>query len=87
MGRFDGALLAKVALGDNYETVGVSGSSITSGFGGVFPAGGAVFPGGLFADATNIGQQAAINSPWCRKCRRSSATACRSDFASLPATI
>jgi Putative beta barrel porin-7 (BBP7) len=57
MGRFDGLLLAKVALGDNYETVGVSGSSVVSGFGGVFPAGGGVFPGGIFAQATNIGQQ------------------------------
>jgi len=57
MGRFDGLVLAKVALGDNYETVGISGSSVTSGFGGTFPAGGALFPGGLFAQATNIGQQ------------------------------
>jgi Putative beta barrel porin-7 (BBP7) len=57
MGRFDGLLLAKVALGDNYETVGVSGSSVVSAFGGVFPTGGGVFPGGIFAQATNIGQQ------------------------------
>ena len=87
MGRFDGALLAKVALGDNYETVGVSGSSITSGFGGVFPAGGAVSREACLPRPRISASKAAINSPWCRKCRRSSATACRSDFASLPATI
>jgi hypothetical protein len=57
MGRFDGLVLAKVALGDNYETVGISGSSISSGFGGQFPAGGAMFPGGIFAQDSNIGQQ------------------------------
>jgi len=55
-GRFDGLVLGKLALGDNYETVGVSGSTAVSGFGGAF-APGTVFPVGLFAQATNIGQQ------------------------------
>jgi len=55
-GRFDGLVLGKLALGDNYETVGISGSSVASGF-GLFPAGGTVLPVGLFAQATNIGQQ------------------------------
>jgi hypothetical protein len=55
-GQFDGLLLAKVALGDNYQTVGVSGSSLVSGF-GVFPAVPVTVPGGIFAQSTNIGQQ------------------------------
>jgi hypothetical protein len=56
-GRFDGLVLGKLALGDNYQTVAISGSSVASGFGGTLPAAATLFPGGLFAQATNIGQQ------------------------------
>lgn len=53
-GRFDGSLLAKVALGDNYQTVTVGGNSSVVGFG--ILSGGST-PAGLFAQATNIGQR------------------------------
>jgi len=51
--KFDASLLAKVALGDNYQTVVINGNSAVSGFG--LPAG--ISPGGIFSQATNIGQQ------------------------------
>nr|WP_275944984.1 BBP7 family outer membrane beta-barrel protein [Bradyrhizobium sp. dw_411] len=52
-GQFDGSLLAKVALGDNYQSVSINGTSSTTGFG--LPVG--VIPGGIFTQSTNIGQQ------------------------------
>jgi len=51
--KFDASLLAKVALGDNYQTVVINGNSSVSGFG--LPTG--ITPGGIFSQATNIGQQ------------------------------
>jgi Putative beta barrel porin-7 (BBP7) len=53
LGRFDGSVVAKVALGDNYQSVSINGNSQVSGFG--LPAG--TSPGGIFAQATNIGLQ------------------------------
>jgi hypothetical protein len=53
IGQFDGSVVAKVALGDNYETVSINGNSVVSGF-GLTPG---VTSGGIFAQATNIGQQ------------------------------
>lgn len=52
-GRFDGSVVAKVALGDNYQTVSINGNSVASGFGSP-PA---TASGGIFAQATNICQQ------------------------------
>ncbi len=52
-GRFDGSVVAKVALGDNYETVSINGNSVVSGFG--LPS--ATAPGGIFTQTTNIGLQ------------------------------
>jgi hypothetical protein len=52
-GRFDGSVTAKVALGDNYQTVSINGNSVVSGF-GLTPG---TTSGGIFAQATNIGQQ------------------------------
>ena len=52
-GQFDGSVLAKVALGDNYQTVSINGNSSVTGFG--LPTG--VTPGGIFTQNTNIGQQ------------------------------
>ena len=49
-GRFDGTAIAKVALGDNYQTVSINGMSSTAG---VFGTG--TTPGGIFAQSTNIG--------------------------------
>jgi hypothetical protein len=54
-GRFDASLLAKVALGDNYQTVTVNGVSAVAGTGFATPPG--VYPGGIFAQPTNIGQR------------------------------
>lgn len=54
-GQFDGFVLAKLALGDNLQSVSINGSSVVSGFG--FPATPTAFPGGIFAQGTNIGQQ------------------------------
>jgi hypothetical protein len=51
--RFDTSVLAKVALGDNYQTVSINGNTSVTGFG--LPTG--ITPGGLFTQATNIGQQ------------------------------
>jgi len=53
-GQFDGSAVAKVALGDNYQTVSINGTSLIGGT-GFGPAG--VTPGGIFSQATNIGQQ------------------------------
>lgn len=56
-GQFDASGTAKVALGDNYQTVSISGFSTASGASFV-GAGSAPFaPGGIFSQATNIGQQ------------------------------
>jgi len=52
-GQFDGSAVAKLALGDNYQTVSINGTSAVSGFG--LPSG--VTPGGIFSQATNIGQR------------------------------
>lgn len=54
-GPFDGFVLAKLALGDNLQSVSINGSSVVSGFG--FPATPTTFPGGVFAQSTNIGHQ------------------------------
>jgi Putative beta barrel porin-7 (BBP7) len=54
-GQFDGSVVAKVALGDNYQTVSINGNSVISGTGfGITPG---TTPGGIFTQATNIGQQ------------------------------
>jgi hypothetical protein len=54
-GQFDGSVIAKVALGDNYQTVSVGGASLVSGTGfGVTPG---LTPGGIFTQTTNSGQQ------------------------------
>jgi Putative beta barrel porin-7 (BBP7) len=54
-GQFDGSVVAKVALGDNYQTVSINGDSVVSGTGfGITPG---TTPGGIFTQATNIGQQ------------------------------
>jgi Putative beta barrel porin-7 (BBP7) len=54
-GAFDGAVVAKVALGDNYQTVSVNGSSLVVGNAFGIPPG--LTPGGIFAQTTNMGQQ------------------------------
>jgi hypothetical protein len=54
-GQFDGAAVAKVALGDNYQTVSINGTGLITGTGFAVPAG--LTPGGIFSQATNIGQQ------------------------------
>jgi len=51
-GQFDISGLAKVALGDNYQTVSINGFSTAAGFG--TPP---FSPGGIFSQITNIGQQ------------------------------
>jgi hypothetical protein len=55
VGQFDVSGVAKIALGDNYQTVSINGSSTaTAGFVGL---GAAPFsPGGFFAQSTNTGQ-------------------------------
>jgi hypothetical protein len=54
-GQFDGSVVAKVALGDNYQTVSINGDSVVSGTGfGITPGS---TPGGIFTQATNIGLQ------------------------------
>ena len=54
-GQFDGSVVAKVALGDNYQTVSINGNSVVSGTGfGITPG---TTLGGIFTQATNIGQQ------------------------------
>ncbi len=52
-GPFDASGLAKVALGDNYQTLSVNGFSTATGFAGSAPSS----PGGIFTQLTNIGQQ------------------------------
>jgi Putative beta barrel porin-7 (BBP7) len=52
-GRFDGSVVGKVALGDNYQTVSINGNSVVSGFG--LPSG--TTSGGIFTQETNIGQR------------------------------
>ena len=54
LGQFDGMALAKVAFGDNYQTVTINGTSSASGFG--FPTSVSSL-GGIFAQTTNIGRQ------------------------------
>lgn len=52
-GQFDGSVVAKVALGDNYQTVSINGNSLVTGAGfGVTPG---RTSGGIFTQATNIG--------------------------------
>jgi hypothetical protein len=51
-GPFDVSGVAKVALGDNYQTVSINGFS-TSSFAGSAPSA----LGGIFSQSTNIGQQ------------------------------
>ncbi|HZR87536.1 MAG TPA: BBP7 family outer membrane beta-barrel protein [Bradyrhizobium sp.] len=58
-GQFDGSAVAKVAVGDNYQTVSVSGTSLITGTGFGTPPG--LTPGGIFSQATNIGQQSRNN--------------------------
>ena len=53
-GQFDGSVVAKVALGDNYQSVSINGSSLVSG---AFAATPGTSPGGIFTQATNIGLQ------------------------------
>jgi len=55
-GPFDGSVTAKVALGDNYQTVAINGFSSQVGFGGV-PAAAPSAPGAIFSQITNIGVQ------------------------------
>jgi len=55
VGQFDGSIVAKVALGDNYQTVSISGNSLVVGAGFGLPPG--ITPGGIFAQTTNMGQQ------------------------------
>lgn len=55
LGTFDGSVVAKVALGDNYQTVSVNGSSLVVGTAFGIPPG--LTPGGIFAQTTNTGQQ------------------------------
>lgn len=55
LGQFDGSVLAKVALGDNYQTVKINGTSSVVGTGfGIPPV---TVPGGLFTQPSNIGSQ------------------------------
>lgn len=54
-GQFDGSAVAKVALGDNRQTVSIYGNSIVTGNSFGVPAG--ITPGGIFTQATNIGRQ------------------------------
>lgn len=53
-GQFDGSVVAKVALGDNYQSVSINGSSLASG---AFAATPGTSSGGIFTQATNIGLQ------------------------------
>ena len=56
-GQFDASGVAKVALGDNYQTVSINGFSSAAGG---FVTGGGAAPfalGGIFSQITNIGQQ------------------------------
>jgi hypothetical protein len=54
-GRFDSTMIAKVALGDDYQTVTVNGyNTVTGSAFGVSPG---TTPGGIFAQSTNIGQR------------------------------
>jgi putative beta barrel porin BBP7 len=53
LGQFDGSAVAKVALGDNYQTVAINGNSSVVGFG--IPT--ATVPGGLLTQPSNIGSQ------------------------------
>lgn len=53
-GAFDASGVAKVAFGDNYQTVSINGLSTANG---AFARGGSVSaPGGIFTQSTNIGQ-------------------------------
>ena len=54
-GQFDGSVVAKVAVGDNYQTVSINGNSVVSGTAFGTPPG--MTPGGIFTQLTNIGQQ------------------------------
>jgi len=51
-GQFDISGVAKVAFGDNYQSVSINGFSTSAGFGSATSA-----PGGIFSQITNIGQQ------------------------------
>jgi hypothetical protein len=52
-GQFDASATAKVALGDNYQTVSINGFSTSAGIIGSPP----FSLGGVFSQPTNIGQQ------------------------------
>ncbi len=52
-GQFDGSLVAKLALGDSYQTVSINGLSSNVGFPGSPPSA----LGGIFSQITNIGLQ------------------------------
>lgn len=52
-GAFDVAALMKLGLGDNHQTVNANGATVVTG---AFPVTG-TFPGGIFTQATNIGQR------------------------------
>ena len=54
-GALDGSLIAKLAVGENFATEFVNGSSAVSGFG--LGSSVSVTPGGIFAQSTNIGQR------------------------------
>lgn len=53
--QFDGSVVAKVAVGDNYQTVSINGNSAVAGNGFGVPSG--ITPGAIFTQLTNIGQQ------------------------------
>jgi hypothetical protein len=55
-GQFDVSGLAKIALGDNYQTVSINGSSVASGPGFVGVGGAPFSPAGIFTQSTNTGQ-------------------------------
>lgn len=52
LGRFDVSMIAKFALGDDYETVTINGSSVVTYAGTVTST-----PGGIFTQKTNIGRR------------------------------
>ena len=52
IGPFETSILAKLAIGDNRETVAINGSSTAVGFGFATPV---TAPGGLLTQATNMG--------------------------------
>ncbi len=84
LGQFDGSAVAKVALGDNYQTVSVNGTGLITGTGFGTPPG--LTPGGIFSQATNIGQQSRNRFAVVPECNCRRVIACRAAFASSSAT-